>query len=122
VRLSSLDEQVVVVTGASSGIGRETAVRLARRGARVVVSAGWADDLADVVREIEHDGGHAVAHAADVAVPEEMVRLAAKAVEEHGAGGGPATRLLRRRRREWSRGPCLAAAEARLRGLPRCHR
>jgi NAD(P)-dependent dehydrogenase (short-subunit alcohol dehydrogenase family) len=84
VRLSSLDEQVVVVTGASSGIGRETAVRLARRGARVVVSARSADDLADVVREIEADRGHALAYAADVAVPEEMVALATKAVEEHG--------------------------------------
>jgi NAD(P)-dependent dehydrogenase (short-subunit alcohol dehydrogenase family) len=84
VRLSSLDEQVVVVTGASSGIGRETAVRLARRGARVVVSARSADDLADVVREIEADGGHALAYAAHVAVPEEMVALATKAVEEHG--------------------------------------
>ena len=49
--LKPLSEQVVVLMGASSGIGRETALRAARRGARVVVSARSPEKLADLVAE-----------------------------------------------------------------------
>ena len=57
VRLKPIGEQVVVVVGAASGIGRETALRFARRGARVVAAAafpGGAPELAagpDAVRD-----------------------------------------------------------------------
>jgi NAD(P)-dependent dehydrogenase (short-subunit alcohol dehydrogenase family) len=51
---------VVVLMGASSGIGRETALRFARRGAKVVVSArGGEEGLDSLVEEIRREGGEA---------------------------------------------------------------
>ena len=66
-KLKPLDEQVVVITGASSGIGRQSAVRFGRAGAKVVCVARNADALADVVREITAAGGTAASAVADVA-------------------------------------------------------
>lgn len=67
MRLKPIEEQSVVVMGASSGIGRETALRLARRGAKVTVSARGREGLRTLVDEIRRGGGDAVAVAADVA-------------------------------------------------------
>ena len=50
VKLKPLGEQVVVLMGASSGIGRESALRFARKGAKVVVSARGAEGLASLVQ------------------------------------------------------------------------
>jgi NAD(P)-dependent dehydrogenase (short-subunit alcohol dehydrogenase family) len=61
-----LQDQVIVITGASSGIGLATARMAARRGARVVLAARSTDVLARVVDEITAEGGHAVAVTADV--------------------------------------------------------
>ena len=79
-----ISEQVVVITGASSGIGRETAKRLASKGARVVVSARREEPLDDLVNEIKSAGGQAVAIPADVSLFEDMRSLAAGAVDEFG--------------------------------------
>ncbi|HEY0535075.1 MAG TPA: SDR family NAD(P)-dependent oxidoreductase, partial [Actinoplanes sp.] len=57
---------VVIVTGASSGIGRATAIRLARSGHTVVLAARSADDLAAVAAEITAAGGSAVTVPTDV--------------------------------------------------------
>jgi NAD(P)-dependent dehydrogenase (short-subunit alcohol dehydrogenase family) len=84
VELAPLEEQVVVVAGASSGIGRETAVRLARRGAKVVVSARSAEGLASLVEEIAATGGTASAFPADVVDPAAMGALGDHAVERFG--------------------------------------
>jgi NAD(P)-dependent dehydrogenase (short-subunit alcohol dehydrogenase family) len=65
--LKPLHEQVAVVLGASSGIGRETARRLAARGARVVVAARGEPGLASLVDEITAAGGQAASAACDVA-------------------------------------------------------
>jgi NADP-dependent 3-hydroxy acid dehydrogenase YdfG len=56
-----LSEQVVVVVGASSGIGRATALALAARGARVVCAARGAEALRTLVEQVERAGGQALA-------------------------------------------------------------
>ena len=62
-----LSEQVIVITGASSGIGRETAMRAARAGATVVLAARNEQALRDVAEQIDRTGGRALAIVADVA-------------------------------------------------------
>jgi NADP-dependent 3-hydroxy acid dehydrogenase YdfG len=61
-----LDRAVVVVTGASSGIGRATGLAFAERGARVVVAARRADALEDLAPECQAAGGQALAVPTDV--------------------------------------------------------
>ena len=69
--IEALRGRVALVTGASRGIGRATALALAREGVRVAVNhRAAADDAATVVREIEALGGDAFAVGADVASPE----------------------------------------------------
>jgi len=77
-------EQVVVITGASSGIGRCTALHLAHRGARVVVTARRAGALESLVREIEARGGTALAVPGDVTREEDLRAVARAAVERFG--------------------------------------
>ncbi len=84
MQLRPIEQQVVVVVGASSGIGRETALRFARRGAKVVVSARSEPDLRSVVDEIRNLGGEATAVVADVAEFEQVKAIADRAVEAYG--------------------------------------
>jgi NAD(P)-dependent dehydrogenase (short-subunit alcohol dehydrogenase family) len=84
MKLKPIHEQVVVVVGANSGIGRETALRFAERGSRVVVSGRTLPALTELVREIEHTGGEAAAYEADVSQFEQMQALAEHAVERFG--------------------------------------
>jgi NAD(P)-dependent dehydrogenase (short-subunit alcohol dehydrogenase family) len=63
------DDQVVLVTGASSGIGRETALAFAAAGACLVLVARRADALAEVAAKIKAAGGRAIAVPADVTDP-----------------------------------------------------
>ncbi len=72
-------EKVVLITGASSGIGRGLGLELARRGAAVGLLARRADSLEEIVAEIEAAGGRAIALPADVTHPDE-VRSAACAL------------------------------------------
>ncbi len=84
LKLRPVPDQVVVVMGASSGIGRATAARFAREGAKVVVAARGEDGLKSLVEEIRANGGSAVAEVADVTDPAEMQRVAQRAVTEYG--------------------------------------
>src|SRR5512140_1715156 len=70
-----LDGKVAVVTGASEGIGRATALALAAEGAAVAVTARSRDKLDELVRESEAGGGHACAVAGDATVAEDVERI-----------------------------------------------
>jgi short-subunit dehydrogenase len=83
-RLKRVREQVIVITGASSGIGLATARLAAERGAHVVLAARNQQDLEQVTNEIRANGGHAVCVAADVANPEDVDRIAETAMREFG--------------------------------------
>jgi NADP-dependent 3-hydroxy acid dehydrogenase YdfG len=61
-----IKDKVVIITGASSGIGEATAKLLASKGANVVLGARREDRLKQIVDEIERDGGHAVFQELDV--------------------------------------------------------
>ncbi|MCX5113177.1 SDR family oxidoreductase [Streptomyces sp. NBC_00378] len=83
--LPLLRGQKALVTGASSGIGRATAVELGRAGADVVVNYVAGREAAeDVVREIEGFGVRAYAHEADVSREDQVVAMFARMVEEFG--------------------------------------
>jgi NAD(P)-dependent dehydrogenase (short-subunit alcohol dehydrogenase family) len=82
--LLPLKEQVMVITGASSGIGLVTAKHAAKHGARVVLAARNARDLARAVDEIRGGGGRAIHVVADVADPTQVEQIAAGALREFG--------------------------------------
>lgn len=84
MKLKPLNEQVVVVTGASSGIGRESAIRLGKAGAKVVAVARGEDALASLVREIESAGGEAIHAVCDVSDFEQVQKAADLAEEQFG--------------------------------------
>lgn len=84
MQLKPIAQQVIAVVGASSGIGRDTALQFASRGAKVVVAARNQDGLDSLVREIHQVGGDAIAIPADVAEFEQVKAIADKAIEQYG--------------------------------------
>lgn len=78
-------KRVIAITGASAGIGRATALRLARDGASVAICARRKEHLEAVAAEIERAGGRALPIVADVTREEDMQRLVACTVERFGA-------------------------------------
>jgi NAD(P)-dependent dehydrogenase (short-subunit alcohol dehydrogenase family) len=84
VRKKRLSEQVIVVTGASSGLGRAIARGAGERGAKVVVTARNEEALRTCVAEIERTGSEALAVPADCAEQEQVERVVGQAVERFG--------------------------------------
>ena len=80
----SIKNKVVVITGASSGIGEATALLLAERGAKVVLGARGADRLEALAARIMNSGGEAVYASTDVRRKEDLSRLVTLACERYG--------------------------------------
>lgn len=83
--MTELDGQVAIVTGAGTGMGRETAILLARSGAKVVVVGRRAEPLEQLRSEIEAEGGRAFVEVADVAAAGAAAALIARVESTAGA-------------------------------------
>lgn len=79
-----IEGKVVVITGASSGLGESTARHLARLGAAVVLGARREERLNAIVEQIKAEGGKATAHAVDVTRREDLTALVQHAVSTFG--------------------------------------
>jgi len=84
VRKKPLAQQVIVVTGASSGLGRAIARLAGERGAKVVVTARNEEALANCAGEIERAGSEALVVPADCTEQDQVERVVAQAVERFG--------------------------------------
>jgi len=82
--MQGIEGKVVVITGASSGIGEATAKVLARKGAKVVLGARRTDRLEKLVGELRKEGRAASFHKVDVTRLEEVQALAKFALDSHG--------------------------------------
>jgi len=80
--MPGIEGKVVVITGASSGIGEATALLLAERGAAVVLGARRTERLDELARGIRERGGRAAIRSTDVTRREDLDRLVARAVDE----------------------------------------
>lgn len=109
--MSEAIDKVVVITGASSGIGAETAEMLAASGAKVVLTARRKDRLDALVARIRDAGGEALAVESDVTDPAQMRAVAETAVGTFGrldvwvnnAGLMPLSPIALGRTEEWNR-------------------
>ena len=84
MQLKQIQDQVVVVVGASSGIGRETALQFAKKQAKVVVSGRSEAKITSLVDEIRGFQGEVTSVIADVAEFDQVKAIAEKAVEVYG--------------------------------------
>jgi NAD(P)-dependent dehydrogenase (short-subunit alcohol dehydrogenase family) len=80
--MNELQGKVALVTGATSGIGRAAAIRLAQAGAAVGVLGRDDEGLAEVVKKIETNGGQALSLDADISQPAEMHRAVANLIKK----------------------------------------
>jgi NADP-dependent 3-hydroxy acid dehydrogenase YdfG len=107
----NISGKVVVITGASSGLGEATARRLANEGASVVLGARRADRIQALADEINTNGGKALAVVTDVTDPAQVQALVDAAVKTFGrvdviinnAGLMPHSPLERRKVEDWNR-------------------
>ncbi|MBM6602221.1 SDR family oxidoreductase [Priestia megaterium] len=109
--LSNTKDKVVIITGASSGIGEATAKELASKGAKLVLAARREDRLQQLQKEIEKTGGKAIYKVTDVTSHEQMEELAQYALQEfekidvlvNNAGVMPHSFLFKKRIEDWNK-------------------
>ncbi len=82
--MDEMKDKVVLITGASSGIGRATALKFASEGAKVALAARRAEALVEVVRSIESSSGQAIAVVADVTREADIERVVRETVQTFG--------------------------------------
>lgn len=82
--MQNLKEKVVAITGASTGIGKAIAIKLAENGIKVILGARNTELLEKVVEEINNIGGKAVFVKTDVSNKADLIQLVNKAVEQYG--------------------------------------
>ncbi|NIK71836.1 MULTISPECIES: SDR family oxidoreductase [unclassified Paenibacillus] len=107
--MENIKGKVVIITGASSGIGEATARLLAENGAKVVLAARREDRLHAIVNDIKQNGGEAVSVKANVVSADDMKSLAQFALDKYGridvlvnnAGIMPSSRMNELRVEEW---------------------
>lgn len=80
----SLEGKVAIVTGASRGIGRATALTLAKKGAQVAAVARSLDPLEKLIQEIEKEGGVALAIAADMTINGQVAAMVDQVMDSFG--------------------------------------
>ncbi|MFZ4289163.1 SDR family oxidoreductase [Variovorax sp. HJSM1_2] len=108
---SNIENKVVIITGASSGLGEASARLLAARGARLVLAARRTDRLQALVKELEASGAQAIAVATDVVDMDQMQTLADAALKRfdridvlvNNAGIMPLAPIAKGKVDEWSR-------------------
>ncbi|PSB10443.1 oxidoreductase [Pleurocapsa sp. CCALA 161] len=82
--MSEIKEKVVIITGASSGLGEATARRLAKNGAKLMLAARREDRLKDLVAEVEKEGGVAKYQVTDISDRSEVEQLVQATKEAYG--------------------------------------
>jgi short-subunit dehydrogenase len=83
-KLRSINEQVMVITGATSGIGLTTARMAAEQGAKLVLAARSSDALDQLASELRRKGTQVCTVAADVGIPADVERIGQQAMERFG--------------------------------------
>jgi len=84
IMITEIKNKVVVITGASSGIGKAIAIALAKNGAKVILGARRTEELKKIGEQIRNNGGEAVFFKADVKNKADLVQLVNMAVETYG--------------------------------------
>jgi short-subunit dehydrogenase len=82
---SSVRGRTVMVTGASSGIGKSASLRIGQAGGTVLLVARREEELNEVKREVEELGGRASVHRCDLTDFDDIDRMAAEAIDQHGS-------------------------------------
>jgi NADP-dependent 3-hydroxy acid dehydrogenase YdfG len=109
--MSTIQNKVVMITGASSGIGEAVAKELATKGAKLVLAARREERLMKLQNEINRNSGQAIYKVTDVTSPYQMEELAEAALKEFGridvlinnAGIMPQSKLYKKKIDEWDR-------------------
>ncbi|RZA07909.1 MAG: SDR family NAD(P)-dependent oxidoreductase [Proteobacteria bacterium] len=83
-KLKPVKDQVIVITGASSGIGLATSMMAAKAGAKVVIASRNTSDLEEIATQIEEAGGEALAVTADVSRFDDVQKIKADALDKFG--------------------------------------